>query len=85
MPYIKPDDRPPLDAAIAALPHGGAGMRAGDIAYVVYRLMRKNTLGGSFLTYAITVGAVVLTVARFVQVEVMKYEDEKEKLNGGVE
>jgi len=27
----------------------------------------------------------VLTVARFVQVEVMKYEDEKEKLNGGVE
>jgi hypothetical protein len=84
-PYIRKDERPPLEAAIAALPQGGAGMRAGDIAYVVYKLMWKNVIGGSFLTHATVVGAVVLTVARFVQKETFKFEDEKERMNGGVE
>ena len=82
MPYIKPEDRPALDEAINKL-HANIG--AGGLAYVVYRLMKRATLGGTFVTFTLITGSVFLTLCRFVFKEVMPYEDIKERENGDVE
>jgi hypothetical protein len=60
------------------------GLSAGELAYIVYRLLKRSTLGGSFVTFATMCGAVWLTLFRFTVVTVMKYEDEKEASNGDV-
>lgn len=84
MPYITAELRKPIAAVLdnAKPRHWGCG----QLAYAVYRLM-KAQVGEtpSFIGYATVVGAVLLTVARFVQKEVFKYEDVKEAENGGIE
>lgn len=84
MPYIGKPRRLEIDAEM----HAFANVHdwsAGDVAYAVYRIMRENTRRCGFTGMAMTVGAVVLTVARFVLKVVMPYEDAKEAENGGIE
>lgn len=85
MPYVTQELRDPIDAALqgAADPHGWT---AGQVAYAVYVICWRYTRTHSgFLPMATVVGAVVLTMARFVQKVVMPYEDQKEAENGGIE
>lgn len=84
MPYIHNNARIPIDALLQDFAPARR-WSAGEVAYVVYRIMRENCREGGFFAMAVTTGAVMLTVARFVQKVVMTYEDEKEAENGGIE
>jgi hypothetical protein len=81
IPYIKKEERPALDEHINRF---HAGLSAGELAYIVYRLLLRATLGGSFVTYATMIGAVGLTLFRFIVKVVMPYEDDKQCQNGDV-
>ncbi len=81
MPYIKTEDRPAIDNVIDKL---HAGLSAGEMAYITYKLLKNATLGGSFVTFATMIGAVGLTLLRFALKVVMPYEDQKQEENGDV-
>lgn len=81
MPYIPSDARPLLDERINAIP---AGLSAGELAYVVYRLLLRFTKAGGFASMAMAVGAIELTLTRFKDVVVMEHEDEKQAEHGDV-
>ena len=86
MPYIKLKEREEMLAEMAGMyPHMWT---AGQLAYVVYIILRKftNATGESgFFRMALAIGAIVLTVARYISKDVMLYEDAKEAENGSIE
>lgn len=90
MPYVKQAERAPIDTAMALLPRAPGGALAltlGQIAYLVYRVMREavRANGGNFFAMAMVTGAVLLALLRYVFKDVMRYEDLKERENGGIE
>ena len=87
MPYIKQKEREEMLAEIAGMQP--ARWTAGQLAYVVYIILRKFTNGlpgeSGFFRMALAIGAIVLTVARYISKDVMLYEDAKEDENGSIE
>jgi hypothetical protein len=81
VPYIKQQEREMLDVVLDKL---HPGLSAGELAYVVYRLLLKATLGGSFVTFATMIGATLSAVREFQIRVVDPYEKEKMNLNGDV-
>jgi len=82
MPYIKAEDREMLDVVLDKL---HPGLSAGELAYIVYRLLLKATLGGSFVTFATMTGAVLAATREFNLRIVDPYENSKRADNGDVE
>jgi hypothetical protein len=81
VPYIRSEDRPALDVVLDKL---HPGLSAGELAYIVYRLLLKATLGGSFVTFATMTGAVLAATREFNLRVVDPYEDKKREENGDV-
>jgi hypothetical protein len=81
VPYIKKEDREVVDLALRHC----IGWTLGQVAYAVYKIMREQMVPEkTFVRYAAIVGAVKLTLDRFVEQEVFAYEDQKQAENGDV-
>lgn len=83
MPYLLPTDRARLDAAIDALANlMTPEQRAGELNYIINRLMLKMTGQGKYRDINELIGALECAKLEFYRRKAAPYEDKKAAENG---
>ena len=86
MPYIKNEDRDRLDKKINELSELiNSDSRAGELNYIITKLLLKNTGAGKYQDYNELIGMLECAKQEFYRRHIAPYEDEKIIENGDVE
>jgi len=83
MPYIKPEDRPPLDVHIDGMP---VPQTVGELNYVITRICHRYLLwhGGKYEHFNGVVGVLECAKLELYRRVIASYEDRKIAENGDV-
>jgi hypothetical protein len=82
MPYVTDTVREKYDDHIDDI--NNTAPNAGELTYVIYRLAKAFSAGGTYARYALVIGCFICAILELYRRVVAPYEDTKIKENGDV-